>query len=158
MNNVCLHLYVSGGLYSCCCSDWSVSHSVFLWVSESWCAPRTNDSTADRIPSIYTNSLPCVGADSTWFFYSLSARGYRQHVGVTTWVFLHYCIWVLDNEILDAWMKWKNARSWSWACATFPSTALASWIWCGLDSWSCSLSGRLLLRASATTLALPTNI
>ena len=43
---------------------------------------------ADRIPSLYTDSLPCVGADSTWLFYSLSARGYRQHVSVTTWVFL----------------------------------------------------------------------
>ena len=30
MKNVRLHLYVSGGLYSCCCSDWSVSHSVCL--------------------------------------------------------------------------------------------------------------------------------
>ena len=54
-----------------------------------------NDSTVDRIPSIYTNSLPCVGADSTWLFYSLSAQGYRQHVGVPMWVFLqktqHQC-------------------------------------------------------------------
>ena len=76
MNNGWLYLYVSGELYACCCSDWSVSHSVFpVSLQVLVCTCGKNDSMEDRFPSTYKNSYPCVGANSRGFFYSSTCVG-----------------------------------------------------------------------------------
>ena len=84
MNNVCLHLYVSGRLYSCCCSDWSVSHSVVSCESPSPGVPRERTilrqiASHQLIRTVYrawvrtargfSTVYPREVTDSTWYYY-----------------------------------------------------------------------------------------